>query len=347
MFDFIFDWRKEMDTHIEIIDFQHKQFFAIGREIEQLITTKCIGVTDEQLLKVVCELRDYVAYYFYEEERMMQQVDYPGLELHKAEHQEGVRKVQMIDFHRLRENPLVGLKAIKDDMQEWSFQHMLVSNIQMAKEIKDQLPKDSHKEEKRSKREEFTLVAVVDSIDSAVKAVEAGADRIELCSNLIIGGTTPPLTLYKEVRKQCETKIDVVIRPRSGDYLYNDTEFKLIIAEIKAFKEAGELGIKRVITSGQKANCLDGVDMIAKLMEAGGNKIKVIVNCGIDGNAIWKVYEHTGANAFRVLGMVERESHMVHRNMEIHTGIETFNEYINLEPDEKRIQDAVAILNKI
>ena len=87
--------------------------------------------------------------------------------------------------------------------------------------------------------------------------------------------------------------------------------------------------------------------MIAKLIETGGNKVKVIVNCGIDGNAIWKVYEHTGASAFRILGMVERESHMVHRNMEIHTGIETFNEYINLEPDEKRIKDAVAILNKI
>ena len=279
MFDFSFDWRKEMDTQIEIIDFQHKQFFAIGREIEQLIIIKCIGVTDEQLLKIVCGLRDYVAYHFYEEESLMQQVDYPELEQHKAEHQEGVRKVQMIDFHRLSENPLEGLKAIKDTMQEWSFQHMLVTDIRMAKAIRNQLPENHSKEdEKQSKREEFTLVAVVDSIDSAIKAVEAGADRIELCSNMIIGGTTPPLTLYKEVRKQCDTKIDVVIRPRSGDYLYNDSEFRLIIAEIKAFKEAGADGI--IIGALQENGTLDYPQMQRMVLSAG--KMSVTLNRVLD-----------------------------------------------------------------
>lgn len=401
MFDLNFDWRKEMNTHIDNIDFQHKQFFAIGREIEQLIITECMGVTDEQLLSIVCKLRDYVAYHFYEEERLMQQVDYPELEQHRAEHQEGIRKVQRIDFQRLKENPVEGLKLIKDGMQEWSFQHMLLTDIRMAQEIRDKLPREdiSQGVDATSKREAFTLVAVVEGIDSAVKAVEAGADRIELCSNIIIGGVTPSMALYREVRKRFDGKIDVVIRPRAGDYLYHDSEFQLIIAQIKAFKEAGadgivigalqqngsldypqmqrmvltagkmsvtlnrvmdvckdplqtikeagELGIKRVITSGQKGSCMEGLDMIARLMEAGGSKVKVIVNCGIDGNAIWKVYEHTGARAFRIVGMVQRESHMVHRNMEVHTGIETFNEYMVLEPDERRIIDAVAILNRI
>lgn len=400
MFDFRFDWRKEMATHIEIIDFQHKQYFAIGREIEQLLTTNCIGVTDEQLLKIVCGLRDYVAYHFYEEERLMQQADYSGLEQHREEHQEGIRKVEMIDFHQLKKNPMEGLLSIKKTMQDWSFQHMLSSDIQMAKEIRKKLPKDMPQiPTEKSRRSAFTLVAVAESIDSAVKAAQAGVDRIELCSNLIIGGTTPSLALYQEIRKHCEVKMDVVIRPRGGDYLYSDSEFQLMIAQIREFKkagadgiiigaleengsldypqmqrmiltagrmnvtlnrvmdvcrdpiqtmkEAGELGIKRVITSGQKASCLDGMDMIARLIETGGSKTKVIVNCGIDGNPIKKIHEHTGANAFRIIGMLQRESHMVHRNMEVHTGIESFNEYLHLEMDEKRITDAIENLNRI
>ena len=45
MFDFNFDWRKDMNTNIEVVDYQHKQLFFIGREIEQLIRTECIGIT--------------------------------------------------------------------------------------------------------------------------------------------------------------------------------------------------------------------------------------------------------------------------------------------------------------
>ncbi|MDD2971054.1 MAG: copper homeostasis protein CutC [Lachnospiraceae bacterium] len=400
MFDFSFDWHRELEMHIEILDYQHKQFFAIGREIEQLITTKCIGVTDEQLLKIVCGLRDYVAYHFYEEESMMQQMDYPELEQHRKEHQDGVRKVQEIDFHALKMNPLTGLRRIKEAMQQWSFLHMMVTDRRMAEYLLMRLPPGVEtQKQKKSNRENFLLTAVMDNIDSAVRAVELGVDRIELCSNMIIGGTTPTLALFQEIRKRCDTKIDVVIRPRSGDYLYNATEFALMLAQIKLFKkegadgivigalqpngsldypqmqrmiltagrmsvtlnrvmdvcsdplqtikEAGELGIKRVITSGQRASCLNGIDMLTRLMEAGKGKVRVMVNCGIDGNAIWKVYEHTGATAFRISGIVQRESRMIHRNMEVHAGIESFNEYITLVPDEKRIADAVAILNRI
>lgn len=397
MFDFKFDWQEKMNTDIEIVDFQHKQFFSIGRDVEQLIMTKCAGVTDEQLLKIVCALRDYVAYHFYEEESLMQKAEYKGLEEHRKEHLEGTQKVQNIDFHRLKTNPYEGLKNLKIEMQEWIFNHMLVTDVKMAKEIKSKIDNHDMEKVKRNKRDKFTLMAVVDGIESAVKAEEAGVERIALCSNLIIGGTTPTLSLFQEVKKKFTGKIDVMIRPRSGDYHYNDYEFQLILAEIKAYKsagadgiiigalqqngcldypqmqrmvlsagrmnvvlnrvmdmckeplqtlkEAGELGIKEVITSGQKATCLEGINLIKQLKKAANNKVRIIVNCGTDGSVIRKVYEETQATEYLISGMVELESRMYHRNMEVRTGTEEFNEFIVLGPDKKRITDAMEMLD--
>ncbi len=50
MFDFKFDWEKNLNTSIESIDVQHKQLFKLGRDMEQLLQMQCIGVTDKQLL---------------------------------------------------------------------------------------------------------------------------------------------------------------------------------------------------------------------------------------------------------------------------------------------------------
>lgn len=401
MFDFNFDWPNNLNTNIEIVDFQHKNLFLIGRKIEQILRTECIGMTEDQLLKIVCELRDYVAYHFYQEESLMQQAGYSGLEEHRRQHQAAVKEVQAIDFLQLKEKPKDGLKKIKDMMQDWIFQHILIEDMKMADEIRDILnDQNMHKNEGEKEHISYTLEAVVDNIDSAVKAMEAGANRIELCSNMIIGGTTPTLSLFTEVKKLCNIKLDVVIRPRCGDYHYSANEFKLMLAEIQRFKEAGadgiiigalqtngmldypqmqrmvltagkmnvtlnrafdvcrdpyqtlkeagELGIKRVITSGQKATCLEGIEVIKKLAkDAARNKIDIVINCGIDGSIIRQMYENTGITSYRVAGMIERESQMVHRNMEVHMGLAEFNEYILLDTDIRRIQDAAEILNQL
>ena len=52
MFDFKFDWEKNLNTSIESIDVQHKQLFKLGRDMEQLLRMQCIGVTDKQLLDI-------------------------------------------------------------------------------------------------------------------------------------------------------------------------------------------------------------------------------------------------------------------------------------------------------
>lgn len=89
----------------------------------------------------------------------------------------------------------------------------------------------------------FILEGCVDSVESAVIATGAGANRLELCSNLMIGGTTPTAAFFNEVRRSCENKINVLIRPRFGDFCYSDYEFRIIRGEVRAFRKLGADGV--------------------------------------------------------------------------------------------------------
>lgn len=90
---------------------------------------------------------------------------------------------------------------------------------------------------------DYILEVCVDSVESAVAAARSGASRLELCSNLIIGGTTPSPWLYEEVRKQVGIPLHVMIRPRFGDFCYTDMEFSEMIQAVKAFRNLGADGV--------------------------------------------------------------------------------------------------------
>lgn len=135
MFDFHFDWNSSMSTGIEEIDEHHKQLLRIGRDMEQLLQFKCIGVTEQQLLDIVCELRDYVAYHNYEEEALMEQENYPKLKEHRAEHQKYVNKVQHLDWPAMKRTPEPELKKLRDLLADLLFNHILTWDKEMGTAI--------------------------------------------------------------------------------------------------------------------------------------------------------------------------------------------------------------------
>ena len=90
---------------------------------------------------------------------------------------------------------------------------------------------------------DYILEVCVDSVESAINATEGGANRLELCGNLIIGGTSPSPCLYKEVRKRVSNVINVLIRPRFGDFCYTDYEFEIMIKEVEMFRDLGADGV--------------------------------------------------------------------------------------------------------
>lgn len=85
----------------------------------------------------------------------------------------------------------------------------------------------------------FVLEVCVDSLESALAAKAGGATRLELCANLVIGGTTPGLALLRAVKGETGLPVHALLRPRFGDFLYTDREFSLLLEEGEALLDQG------------------------------------------------------------------------------------------------------------
>lgn len=80
------------------------------------------------------------------------------------------------------------------------------------------------------------------NLDSALIAQENGADRVELCIQMNLGGTTPPIELIKQARNKLDIELYVMIRPRGGNFVYSKDEFDIMknnIIEIKKLNVQG------------------------------------------------------------------------------------------------------------
>ncbi len=103
-----------------------------------------------------------------------------------------------------------------------------------------------------------------DSVESATIAEAAGAGRIELCSALTEGGVTPSAGLIEAVRRETNIRLHVLIRPRSGDFLYNDTEFTVMRRDIDT---AGECGADGIVTGILRSDGTIDIERTALLAE--------------------------------------------------------------------------------
>jgi copper homeostasis protein len=83
----------------------------------------------------------------------------------------------------------------------------------------------------------------VDSVASACAAERGGAGRIELCSDLLEGGVTPSTGLIELVREKIEIGLHVMIRPRGGDFCYDEEEFEVMQRDVVNAKQLGADGI--------------------------------------------------------------------------------------------------------
>ena len=87
------------------------------------------------------------------------------------------------------------------------------------------------------------IEACADSYASCRAAWLGGADRLELCAHLVIGGTTPSTALFRQVQRDIPVKTNVLIRPRFGDFLYTEPELEEMCEEIAAFRDLGANGV--------------------------------------------------------------------------------------------------------
>ncbi|MDB4884503.1 MAG: Copper homeostasis protein cutC [Gemmatimonadetes bacterium] len=89
----------------------------------------------------------------------------------------------------------------------------------------------------------IVVEAAVDSLDDAMAAVEGGADRLELCANLAVGGTTPDPELIAAVVGLVDIPVFAMIRPRGGSFVYSASELEQMRRDVGAAIESGAAGI--------------------------------------------------------------------------------------------------------
>lgn len=109
------------------------------------------------------------------------------------------------------------------------------------------------------------LEVAVDSLTSARAAIAGGADRLELCCALAVGGLTPYAELLQQIRTESDIPVRCLIRPRGGDFLYTNEEIMMMAAQIGHLRESG--------ADGFVIGCLDAdgsldAEAMAPLLEA-------------------------------------------------------------------------------
>ena len=233
------------------------------------------------------------------------------------------------------------------------------------------------------------------SFESAFNAQQAGAHRIELCSELAVGGITPSYGLIEQVMTSLMIPVFVLVRPRSGDFNYSDAEFKIIKKDIELCKKLGcsgivsgvlnrdnsvdalltqelveltkplpfvfhrafdlvpdpisalnelmEIGVQRVLTSGQESTALRGLELIQKLKSQAKNRITILPGGGINlENAIQ--FKEADFNEIHC-SLSTFHQHVIQPKISMKSPVH-FNEFGNSVSDYSKIKAIIKLLQK-
>ena len=120
------------------------------------------------------------------------------------------------------------------------------------------------------------LEVCVDSLASAKAAMAGGADRLELCSALAVGGLSPYGELLEQIKAACPLPVRCLMRPRPGDFLYTEDEIQLMCAQIRHLRAAGADGF--VVGALTPEGALDSRAM-EQLLDACGDKPVTLHRC--------------------------------------------------------------------
>ena len=120
------------------------------------------------------------------------------------------------------------------------------------------------------------LEVCVDSLASAKAAMAGGADRLELCSALAVGGLSPYGELLEQIKATCPLPVRCLMRPRPGDFLYTEDEIQLMCAQIRHLRAAGADGF--VLGTLTPEGALDSRAM-ERMLDACGDKPVTLHRC--------------------------------------------------------------------
>lgn len=210
------------------------------------------------------------------------------------------------------------------------------------------------------------------SIDDAIQSQEGGADRVELCSALFLGGLTPSIGTIQEAKRRLKVPVIAMVRPRSGGFCYTDAEFATMERDTEAALDNGadgvvfgilrrdgridlrrtgrirriiggrqavfhrafdvtpapfealdqliDLGMTRVLTSGQKDNAAEGVELIAKLVKRAGKRIEVLPGGGVRFYNMNDIVKRTHCSQIHMTAWSRVQDRSTHAHREITFG---------------------------
>lgn len=241
-----------------------------------------------------------------------------------------------------------------------------------------------------------TLEVCAGDLRSVYAARQGGAVRVELCSGLAEGGMTPSAGLIKEAVESGGIAVNVLIRPRPGDFVYGDAEARVMLDDIamavdlgvhgvvigaltpegdvdvalvrklvdaargksvtfhrafdlcrepfEALKQMADLGVNRLLTSGQAQSALQGADLLSRLVEAAGDRISIMPGGGVNAGNAAEILDRSGAHEIHASARRAVASSMIFRRGDVSMGAAGSDEYATLSTSADIVKQIVSAI---